>query len=156
MNTEEKLKKYQNELEQVKSIKLDLPGVSTETSTTSSSANEDENEEEDELKKEIVRIVQEEILRVSTESNELVEDDPNTSDEQPVNTNLTTYTSYEIDPSIVHDISSEDGGCFGWLCCAGGEENLDKSSWYDASSISSGSEGVEHEANDGLLGIRAV
>jgi len=156
MNTEEKLKKYQNELEQVKASKVDLPDISTETSTTPFSANKVENDHAD-LKREVERIVQEEILRASAESTDLVDDDPDTSDEQPVETNLTTYTSYELESSIVHATSSDDGGgCFVWLCCSGGEEKLDKSSWYDASSISSGSMVVEHEANDGLLGIRAV
>ena len=131
MNTEEKLKKYQIELEQVKAAKVDLPDVSTATSA--SPFFKAENEHAD-LKREVERIVQEEILRVSTE-NELVDDDPDTSDEQPVEMNLTTYTSYELEPSIVHATSSDDGGCFGWLCCSGGEEKLDKSSWYDAESI---------------------
>jgi len=158
MNTEEKLKKYQNELEQVKAVKVDMPDVSTAaTSTSLSSANKAENEHAD-LKREVERIVQEEILRVSTESrNELVDDDPDTTDEQSVETNLTTYTSYELEPSIAHATSNDDnGGCFGWLCCSGGEEELDKTSWYDADSISSGSEGVRHETSDGSLGIRAV
>ena len=152
MNTEEKLKKYQNELEQVKAAKVDLPDVSTATSASPFSKAENEHAD---LKREVERIVQEEILRVSTE-NELVDDDPDTSDEQPVEMNLITYSSYELEPSIVRDTSNYDsGGCFGWLCCAGEEEKLDKSSWYDASSVSDCSEGVGNEAH-GSLGIRAV
>ena len=164
--TADMLSKYQNELEQVKAIKVNMPDVSTATSASSSFANKVENEHAD-LKREVERIVQEEILRrVSTESiNDLVDDELDTSGEEPVETNLTTYTSYEIDPSIVHDISNDDsGGCFGWLCCAGGEEKLDKSSWYDASSVSSGSEGVgqcdskldRSSVSYGSLGVRVV